>query len=331
MQFPFFRSTFLSLLCVPAATIASAANWADSMFPVKTHDFGAVAVAAKTEFVFPIQNNSGRDVHISNVRASCGCTTPILSEQWIKAGQKGDLTARFNTGSFRGKKGATLTVVIDRPVYAEVQLRVDGYIRQDMVLNPGSVEFGKVTTGEPVERRVAIAYAGRSDWQITGVESPLPFIETQVVEKTRSGQRVDYELVVRMSADAPVGFINNELVVTTNDRSMPRVPVQMGGEVEAALSLAPQTFAIGSLKAGEDFAQRLIVRSSNPFKITKIECAGFEVDFTPTDEAKAAHIVNVRLVAQGNAGDVKSDLIVYTDAGDELTATSTVTGKIIDK
>ena len=49
-------------------------NWKE-IFPVRKHDFGTVAVAAKTEFSFPIENLSNRPIHIRTVRASCGCTT----------------------------------------------------------------------------------------------------------------------------------------------------------------------------------------------------------------------------------------------------------------
>lgn len=309
--------------------IVSQAGWADSLFTVKTHDFGTVAVAAKTEFEFPIVNNTGRDIHISNVRASCGCTTPIVDEQWIKAGATGKVTARFNTGSFRGKKGATLTVVFDRPSYAEVQLRVDGYIRQDMVLHPGAVEFGKVQSNETQERKIAIAYAGRSDWRITGVESPAPYLTAEVIEKSRSGQRVDYELLVRLAADAPEGALRNELIITTNDRSMPRVPVSVDGEVQSALTVAPQVVDVGSLKPGEDFAQRLVIRSGSPIKVTKIEIDGFAVDFQPADDAKETHLINVRLVAQDRVGPVKANLVIFTDSGEPIATSALVTGEVV--
>lgn len=325
------RVSLISCLSLAVSGTASAASWAEAMFPVKTHDFGTVAVAADTEFVFPIKNNTNQDIHISNVRASCGCTTPILKDQWIRAGQEGAVIARFNTDTFRGKKGATLTVVIDRPAYAEVQLRVDGYIRRDMVFNPGSVQFGKVNAGETSEQTIGIAYAGRPEWQITGVESPRPYLNAEVREKNRSGQRVDYELVVRLAADAPAGFVQEELIIQTNDRSMPRVPLQVTGQIDAPLSVAPQTFALGTLKPGEDKTQRLVIRGNEPFNITSIELDGFDVDFTPTREAKAVHVLTVRFVATDQAGEVNRPLVVRTDAGESMTAEAAVTGEIRDR
>ena len=80
-------------------------------------------------------------VHISGVRASCGCTTPSISKDTLKTWETGAIIAKFNTDSFLGKKSATLTVTIDKPFYAEVQLNVAGYIRSDIVFNPGAVRL----------------------------------------------------------------------------------------------------------------------------------------------------------------------------------------------
>ncbi|MEZ6078390.1 MAG: DUF1573 domain-containing protein [Pirellulaceae bacterium] len=69
----------------------------------RMHDFGTVARAANTEHRFYVKNNHSSDMHISSIRASCGCTTPIVETEWIKPGETGSILARFNTGTFTGK------------------------------------------------------------------------------------------------------------------------------------------------------------------------------------------------------------------------------------
>ena len=68
---------------------------------------------------------------------------------------EGAIHATFNTGSFLGARGATLTVTLDKPFPAEVQLHVKGVIRSDVIFTPGSVQFGDVEQGQPAvkERR----------------------------------------------------------------------------------------------------------------------------------------------------------------------------------
>ena len=51
----------------------------------------------------------------------------------LKTYEKGAIIAHFNTDTFSGQRGATLTVTIDKPFYAQVQLHVSGFIRTDVI------------------------------------------------------------------------------------------------------------------------------------------------------------------------------------------------------
>src|SRR4051794_15950607 len=124
------RHLFLaSLIVAGSVTTAHSQQWAQKMFAETRHDFGAVARASKTEHRFVVKNLYRDDLYITGVRTSCGCTTPIVTKDTLKTYEEGEIIAHFNTGTFLGQHGATLTVTIDRPQPAEVQLRVDGYIR----------------------------------------------------------------------------------------------------------------------------------------------------------------------------------------------------------
>jgi hypothetical protein len=317
------------MISVPAASLA---NWIDSAFPIKTHDFGTVAVASKTEFRFPITNTSNNTIHIQNVRASCGCTTPIVETPYIAPGQSGSVVARFNTDTFRGKKGATLTVVIDQPSYAEVRLRVDGYIRQDMVFNPGSVEFGKISHGESHARAAKILYAGRDDWSVVDVISNKPWMSVEVKQESRGLQKVTYEVQVKLDPSAPAGFFQDELIVVTNDRAMPRVPLRVSGELESALSISPQAILIGEVKPGEAIQRQIVVRSRTPFVIDSIEAAGFDVTFEPIATAKSTHVFSATFTANGDTlGHQSTPLTVKTGGESPLSATALVTAQVRDK
>jgi len=114
------------------------------MFATTSHDFGTVARGQRTEFEFVLENLYVEDVHIASVRASCSCTTPEIKTDTLKTHQKGAILAKYNTAAFLGPKGATLTVIFDKPFWAEVQLNVRGFIRSDVLLQPGSVDFGSV-------------------------------------------------------------------------------------------------------------------------------------------------------------------------------------------
>src|SRR6188474_3937645 len=123
------RNVLLAMIVLVAGTSAlPAKEWAQKMFRVASHDFGHLARGAKAEFSFELQNLYEEDVHIADVRTSCGCTIPTITKPTLKTWEKGSIIATLNTRSFVGQRNSTLTVVIDRPFYAEVPLTIAGYI-----------------------------------------------------------------------------------------------------------------------------------------------------------------------------------------------------------
>jgi hypothetical protein len=305
--------------------ISQAATWAESAFPIRSHDFGTVAVAAKTEFLFPVVNQSSFPMHLSSVRASCGCTTPTIQTNYLQPGQTGYIKAKFNTDTFRGKKGATVTVVIDQPQYAEVQLKVDGYIRSDMVLHPGSLEFGNVTQGEAVSKSTKVLYAGRSDWQIVDVKTNKPWLLPKVKETVRKGGTINYELAIEVRENAPEGYFQDEVVVVTNDRNKPYVPLRISGQVESVLTLSPQSIALGSLKPGEAVTTRLVLIGKQPFQIDSLTATGWKIDFDASGESKKMHVLRPQFTFMGDqSGPIKASLEIKTAGAESVTAKGTI-------
>ncbi|MEZ6087609.1 MAG: DUF1573 domain-containing protein [Pirellulaceae bacterium] len=319
------------LLIFPVATSTQAVEWADKMFPVKKHNFGTVAVATKTEFRFPFKNLYKEDIHVATVRASCGCTTPIIENNTLKTGETGYILARFNTGSFYGQKGATLTVVIDKPYYAEVQLRVDGYIRRDIVFNPGQIEFGSVVQGEPVQKTVDVSYAGRSDWQIVEIESGSPHVAAAFEETARQPGRVGYKLNVVFDGAAEPGLTRTNIVVITNDRAMPRVPLEVAFDVRPAVIVSPQVVAVGNLKPGQVSEQRLVIRSDKPFRLTDVRAEGFNIEYKKNEEPQKMHVLPLKITAGDKAGSMNQRLIIHTDLPGDLTGSALVAGQIVSQ
>jgi hypothetical protein len=323
-----FATAILTSFLVCSAGSNAMAGWPDDAFAIKSHDFGTVAVAAKTEFRFPVFNPYTQPMHIQTVRRSCGCTTPIIETEYIQPGQTGSILAKFNTGTFRGKKGATLTVVIDKPIYHEVRLRVDGYIRSDMVFHPGAIEFGKVNQGETVSRTSRVYYAGRSDWDIADVRSNVPWLVVSKALVSRGDGRAEYDLTVAVREDAPTGTFQNEIVVITNDTKRPEVPFPVSGNVASPLSISPQAIAFGSVKPGQKIEKRLVVKGDSPFQIESIRCEGWDVTFAPTTASKTMHIVTATFMPTEAEGPQKVSVEITTAGDQSVTAKAILTADI---
>jgi hypothetical protein len=259
------------------------------------------------------------------VRASCGCTTPSILKKELKTWEKGAIVARFNTDSFLGKKSATLTVTIDKPFFAEVQLQVQGYIRSDVVFNPGAVNFGEVEPGTSVEKKVQLQYAGRQNWEVTDIRSNNDHLEVSMKPGARSGGRVSYELTVRLKEDAPAGYLSDYLHIVTND-GQASIPLAVSGRVVPAVTVSPSSFFLGKLDPGQTATQNLIVKAKSPFRIVEIKCDDPAFEFKTSDEAKQIHVIPVTFTA-AKPGKLTCKIIVQTDlpgGSAECVATATV-------
>ena len=227
---------WVAMLCAPT----SAQEWAEKMFNKLDHDFGTVARGAETVYRFEITNIYKQPMQITGVSTSCGCTTPTIENGTIKTYEKGYIVAKFNTHTHVGRKGATLTVRFAPPYQAEVQVRVHGNIRGDVVFQPGSIQFGSVDQGVSKEQRISVNYAGRSNWQILDVTNDNNHFEVELQETSRNGGRVSYGLLVRLK---------DQLTVVTNDglADTQRIPLIVEGRVVPEISVKPEVLVLGDV------------------------------------------------------------------------------------
>jgi hypothetical protein len=329
----------VAMACLAAGV--SAQEWAEKMFNKIDHDFGTVARGADTVHKFEITNLYKQDMVITGVRSSCGCTSPTiegpdgkLAENGqpvvVKTHEKAYVVARFNTRTHVGQKGATLTVTFATPYSAEVQLHVHGNIRSDVVFNPGKIEFGEVNEGETKEQKVTVQYAGRPTWEIVDVTNDNDNFEVELLEAERTGNRVAYNLIVRLKDNLPAGYVNDQLTVVTND-SRPesqRIPLFVSGNVRPEFSVTPTQLVLGEMAPGSHVTRKIVVRGKEPFKIVDVtcgdDCFGFEPD---NNEAKKVHFVNVTFTAGEQPGKLQTPIKIITDRdnrGATLTASATV-------
>jgi hypothetical protein len=303
-------------------------DWAQKLFKTRSHDFGSVARGAKAEFSFELVNCFKEDIHVAGVRSSCGCTTPTVSQPTVKTWEKTQIVASLNTRTFTGQKNATITVSIDQPFPAEVQLSVSAYIRRDVVFSPGAVQFGSVEEGKPAETTIDVAYAGRDDWRITDVRSANPNLEVELNEKERGGGRVGYSMLVRLKDGAAPGFFLDQLIVVTNDRNMTSIPLAVEGRVVAPLTVSPGSLVLGVLAPGQSVTKQLVVRGNEPFRILDVKCADPSFKFELSDEAKQMHLVPVTFTAGSTAVKIAETIVIKTDLGQGAEASCKATATV---
>ncbi|MDW8297566.1 MAG: DUF1573 domain-containing protein [Raineya sp.] len=78
-------------------------------FDKMTHDFGKIPQGTPVTTTFTFVNKGKTPITISNVQASCGCTTPSYTKEPIPPKKRGEVTATYNAAAI-GDFAKTVTV-----------------------------------------------------------------------------------------------------------------------------------------------------------------------------------------------------------------------------
>jgi hypothetical protein len=317
MRIPILAISLSILLGAASSGKAEEQDWAKAMFSETSHDFGVVAAGAKVEYKFTIENIYEEDAHIKSVESNCGCTSAKIDKKSLKTWEKAELTAVVNTDTrqFFGRKDTTITVKFDLPFEAEVQVHIHAYIRRDVVVMPGIVQFGSVGQGVAMKQEVTVSYAGRDDWRIEQVENPNPYLECQLAEVSREGGKVKYNLTVTLKPNAPAGYIQNQLILVTNDVNprAARVPVAVEGIISQSLSVRPSPLFLGVIETGQTVTKPLVVQGKAPFRITAVRSSDPRFSCKIPEGSNPVHLLPVTFDAKDASGKIIAKILIETD------------------
>lgn len=297
-------------------------GWADPLFSERAHDFGAVPRGAKVRHTFVLTNRLSEPLTILDVRASCGCTTGRAGSSLVPPGRSTTVEAEMDTRNFVGKKSTVLNVALATAGgrQAEVQLGVSSTILSDIVLNPGTIDFGSTARGQASKQTVTIERLGAPSWKVERMVSGCQAINAQLVEAVRNASQVGYVLEVSLKPDAPIGVVRDEIRLMTNDAESPVFPIQVNAVIRGELTASPSLLSMGNVGSAGSVQGKFLVRASRPFTIRAISGSGDGFNAVADDPtAKAVHIVTVNYHPEEGRtrGDVRHAFRIETDLADE--------------
>ncbi len=325
------RTANAPLLAVAAMSLwtsmAAATEWAEKMFPVKRHNFGNVGRGTTAEFRFEFENIYEEELHVGSIRSSCGCTDPSITQDSLVTHEKAAVVAKFNTTSFIGQKAATITVVFDRPYYAEVQLQVSGHVNTDITFDPPDIDFGEVKAAAEPVRQISITHRGDPSWRITDVRSHCQDLSVSLSSPRNVAGGVQYDMTVKMKPSMPEGDLNNRLTLISNDREFPTVEMAIEGMIRPSLVVSPAAISLGTTEAGQTVKKRLLVRGEEPFEVIEIRCQDKRFTFDKPTGSKPMHLVSMTFTADDQTGAVAQKIEIVTSL-DGRTVGSVATGTV---
>lgn len=306
---------FLAAWTVLGLSHASAQNWYDSIFPETAHNFGTVARGSKVTHSFRIINTTSYDVHIAGWRTKCGCTDVKVGAREIPPGTQTTVEATLDTTKFQGYKASGLILVFDRPSLVEVDLNLECFIRGDVMLSPGVVDFQVVPRGQKRSMTMNLSYyGGRPDWGVTEIHTISDHITATLREVSRQGGTVQYQLTTTLKDSAPSGYLRDEITLQTNEANQV-IPVSVSANVQQAVTVAPSILNLGHVRPGQEVTKTVLVKAAQPFKVTEVTSQKPDnLTASKTFEGeKAFHALQITLKAPSQPGPFNAILEIATD------------------
>jgi hypothetical protein len=293
-------------------------SWADGLFRERAHEFGLVARGAKVRHSFLLTNRLNEGVTILSLRPSCGCTSGKASASTVGPGQTATVEAEMDTRNFVGEKATSLYVSLITATgrEGEVRLGVSSTILSDIVLNPGSIDFGTVGRGQSPQRTLTLERIGAPNWEVERMVSACRAIDASMDETRRADGLVQYTLTVTLKPDAPAGPLRDEIRILTNDPETRSISVILSAQVRGELGASPSVLSLGRVVSASGASGHVWIRGSKPFAVTAAEGTGDGFSITADDTTrKPLHRLTVSYKPDEGTirGDLRRTFRIHTD------------------
>ncbi len=123
------------------------ANGAKISFTETEHNYGTIQKGGNGDCEFTFKNEGNEPLILSNVKASCGCTTPSYTQKPVMPGQTGTIKVHYNTNN-PGGFNKTVTVTSNAVDNPRVVLRIKGNVQRDP-----AAEQQKKAQAAPAEKK----------------------------------------------------------------------------------------------------------------------------------------------------------------------------------
>ena len=96
-------------------------------FSEQEHNYGNIQKGGDGNCEFVFTNEGNEPLILSNVKASCGCTTPSWTKEPIMPGKTGSIKVRYNTNNI-GSFNKTITVTSNAVNSPRIVLKIKGKV-----------------------------------------------------------------------------------------------------------------------------------------------------------------------------------------------------------
>jgi hypothetical protein len=252
---------FLFAIVISVFTTDIIAADSISIFP-KEYDFGKVLSDSHYSYLVKITNTGDEVVKLVKIKATCGCTIPMLKKNILGPGESTELTVKFDSGLFRGGQRKFVYIFTDKG--GKYRIAFNAFVIGKYEFSP---KFIKLSPADlPFEQDVVVkSNDGNNKSVIEEIRG------TKGIMVTKKNQMM-FHIVIN---DGKYLKHENDVIIYLKNRGKPLVYKVFFSKSDD-LELNPKTISFLNLKGGVYATKDCLVVSDKKLKVLDVN---FEVSW----------------------------------------------------
>jgi hypothetical protein len=314
----------LAVAVLPAPLAAQAKTDAAGPRLVITEDkkdVGQVAKGEAIKHVFVLKNTGTADLHITDVKPSCGCTVPEF-DKVIKPGGEGKVTLTVDTKNFSGPISKTALLITDDPNVPQKTLFLSAVVKPFVDALPYAFFRIQALSGEAATSELTLV-SDEPDFKPTKAEAPNSYLKVSLApvpekELVKDKNPNQWKITVATTPDAPEGLLGGNVKVATGVKKQPEIELPISGFIKPTVSVTPLSINFGNFDPKGDPQKRNVMLVNNNatvdnFAVTKAETnvPGITAAVVPVDKSRVQVVLTVDQKIK--KGVFEGDLMIKTN------------------
>lgn len=291
------------------------------VFDKTHHDFGRISADRRVTHQFRVFNRGNAPIQIKQVIPSCGCTSTVSGQWYLKPGESTNLEIAFDPHGFRGAVHKSVQVVgevaSNPPASFSHSLTFQAEVVQEIVPSTSTLFFSDVPRTGSRKATLTLASGNGQAVKVERVEIPgAPYLSSSVRSNGKDAM-IDVTLVGKAVPQGKTSGVDTMTVQTGNSR-VPYVRTRIQWDLKARILAKPERIAWVD-KAGKELRTNLILSHADgkAFRVTNVQCTSSHLRVEGTGGAAAAkHELQVLLDAKSR-GIVNEWITLQTDEPDQ--------------
>ncbi|MDR0686604.1 MAG: DUF1573 domain-containing protein [Dysgonamonadaceae bacterium] len=322
-------------------------------FKEVSYDFGKISASGgPVTHVFEFTNNHSTPLVVTNVKASCGCTTPSYTKEPIETGKSGEITVTFNPAGYNSNFHKSVTVSTNHE--PNVQLQISGTVIGEPVKRDTTAEypigfgiyrvkkqeinFGTIAPKET--KSVRLEVFNNSDKPISQQAAKIPkYLNVTFGEEPLGAKKESTVNITFSAANAGYGHIkgNLELIIDGKTQQFPytatvadKVSDLTPEKKKAAgkINFSVNEIRFESLKKSNSQTLKISNSGQSTLTVHKIQSGDSRITLSKTAfSIKPGEIVSVVITADKKIKEaIATNISIFSDAPNKPVAEIQITG-----